>query len=89
MPDPHLVDWTAMILRWFHLVTGAAWIGASFYFVWLNNHVRPVDSGDGTPGLSGEVFAIHGGAFYRVSKFGGAPEKLPSVLHWFKWEAYL
>lgn len=89
LPDPHLVDWTAMILRWFHLVTGAAWIGASFYFVWLNNHVRPVDSGDPTRGLSGEVFAIHGGAFYRVSKFGGAPEKLPSVLHWFKWEAYL
>ncbi len=89
MLDPHLLDWSALVLRWFHLVTGAAWIGASFYFVWLNNHVRPVDSGDATPRLAGEVFAIHGGAFYRVSKFGGAPEKLPKTLHWFMWEAYL
>lgn len=89
MLDPHLMDWSAMVLRWFHLVTGAAWIGASFYFVWLNNHVRPVESGDATPRLAGEVFAIHGGAFYRVSKFGGAPEQLPKTLHWFKWEAYL
>jgi uncharacterized membrane protein len=88
VPDPQLTEWTAMLLRWFHLVTGAAWIGASFYFNWLNNAVRPVESGDATAGLKGEVFAIHGGAFYRVSKFGGAPEQLPRELHWFKWEAY-
>lgn len=86
--DPHLTEWTALLLRWFHLVTGAAWIGASFYFNWLNNHVRPVESGDPDARVKGEVFAIHGGAFYRVSKYEGAPERLPRTLHWFKYEAY-
>ncbi len=86
--DPHLTEWTALLLRWFHLVTGAAWIGASFYFNWLNNHVLPVESGDPDPRVKGEVYAIHGGAFYRVSKYEGAPERLPRTLHWFKYEAY-
>ncbi len=86
--DPHFTEWTALLLRWFHLITGAAWIGASFYFNWLNNHVRPVESGDPDARVKGEVFAIHGGAFYRVSKYDGAPEVLPRTLHWFKYEAY-
>jgi uncharacterized membrane protein len=83
-----LLEWLAVNLRWFHLVTGAAWIGASFYFNWLNNHVRPLDGKDPDPAVKGEVFAIHGGAFYRASKYDGAPARLPKVLHWFKWEAY-
>lgn len=86
--SPVLSEWLAVNLRWFHLVTGAAWIGASFYFNWLNNHVRPLEGEDPDPAVRGEVFAIHGGAFYRVSKYAGAPARLPGVLHWFKWEAY-
>lgn len=89
MSWPHLSEWLALTLRWFHLVTGAAWIGASFYFIWLNNHVRPLEVADPDPAVKAEVHAIHGGAFYRVSKYGGAPGQLPKVLHWFKWEAYL
>lgn len=89
MGDPHVTEWVSMLLRWFHLVTGAAWIGASFYFNWLNNHVRPPEGDPADhPGIKGEVWAIHGGAFYRASKFGGAPERLPTTLHWFKYEAY-
>ncbi len=86
--DAHLLSWLSMSLRWFHLVTGAAWIGASFYFNWLNNNVRPPDSAAANPGVKGEVWAIHGGAFYRASKFGGAPAALPATLHWFMYEAY-
>ncbi|GDX80420.1 membrane protein [Deltaproteobacteria bacterium] len=86
--DAHLLSWLSMSLRWFHLVTGAAWIGASFYFNWLNNNVRPPESADANPGVKGEVWAIHGGAFYRASKFGGAPAALPATLHWFMYEAY-
>jgi uncharacterized membrane protein len=82
-----IADWLHLLTRWFHLVTGAAWIGASFYFVWLNNNVRPVPDESGR--LAGGLWAIHGGAFYQVQKYKGAPEKLPETLHWFKWEAYL
>ncbi|MFT4623491.1 MAG: putative membrane protein [Myxococcota bacterium] len=82
-----LVDWLHLLTRWFHLVVGAAWIGASFYFNWLNNHVRPVE--DPTGRLAGGLWAVHGGAFYEVRKFKGAPETLPDTLHWFKYEAYL
>ncbi|MFZ9886101.1 MAG: urate hydroxylase PuuD [Myxococcota bacterium] len=82
-----VVDWLHLLTRWFHLVAGAAWIGASFYFVWLNNNVRPLP--DDTARHAGGLWAVHGGAFYLVRKFKGAPEELPSALHWFKWEAYL
>ena len=82
-----LTDWLHLFARWFHLVVGAAWIGTSFYFNWLNNHVRPVDDPSGR--LAGSLWSVHGGAFYQVSKYKGAPEKLPETLHWFKWEAYL
>lgn len=84
---PWLTDWLHLIIRWFHLITGAAWIGASFYFNWLNNHVRPVDDPSGR--LAGGLWAVHGGAFYEVRKYKGAPEQLPETLHWFKWEAYM
>jgi uncharacterized membrane protein len=86
MIDPWISDWLHLLVRWMHLVFGAAWIGASFYFNWLNNHVRPVD--DPTGRLAGSLWSVHGGAFYQVSKYKGAPEKLPDVLHWFKYEAY-
>lgn len=81
-------EWINLIARWAHLVVGAAWIGASFYFNWLNNHVRPPEGATSDPGVKGELWAVHGGAFYRVQKFGGAPETLPKTLHWFKYEAY-
>jgi uncharacterized membrane protein len=81
------LDDLALLLRWFHLVLGIAWIGASFYFVWLNNAVRPpMPARDG---VAGELWSVHGGAFYRVTKADGAPAPLPDPLHWFRWEAYL
>lgn len=80
-------EWLNLLFRWSHLVVGAAWIGASFYFNWLNHHIRPPEGG-AQPGLKGDLWAVHGGAFYRVLKLDGAPERLPSTLHWFKYEAY-
>ena len=90
MLPPWLIDWTGLLVRWFHFMMGVAWIGASFYFVWLNNTVRPPGPGEvARPGVAGGLWAVHGGAFYEVSKYAGAPPRLPEVLHWFKWEAYL
>ncbi len=87
LTDPWLTDWLHLWARWFHVVVGAGWIGASFYFTWLNNNVRPVEDASGR--LAGGLWAVHGGAFYEVRKYKGAPERLPTTLHWFKWEAYL
>lgn len=87
MIDAWSEEWLALVIRWFHFMMGVAWIGASFYFVWLNNAVRPPK--DEADGVAGEVWSVHGGAFYQVRKYGGAPAKLPGTLHWFKWEAYL
>ncbi len=79
-----------MLARWFHIITGAAWIGTSFYFIWLNNSIRPPESPeDEGENVKGVVWSIHGGAFYRTTKYDGAPVNLPKTLHWFKWEAYL
>lgn len=85
-----MIEWTGLLIRWFHFMIGVAWIGASFYFIWLNNTVRPPAAGEQVPeGVAGGLWAVHGGAFYNVHKYAGAPAKLPEVLHWFKWEAYL
>jgi uncharacterized membrane protein len=85
----YLLDWAGLLLRWLHLVAGIAWIGASFYFVWLDNHLQPPAAGaGGDPGVAGELWAVHGGGFYRSQKYQLAPQVLPATLHWFYWEAY-
>lgn len=86
--DVQVADWLSLILRWLHIIFGAAWIGTSFYFNWLNNHVRPVEDGPTPDGVAGELWSVHGGKFYQVVKYKVAPAKLPKTLHWFKYEAY-
>ncbi|MGB6054150.1 MAG: urate hydroxylase PuuD, partial [Burkholderiaceae bacterium] len=84
------VEWLNLLVRWLHLITGIAWIGASFYFVWLDNSIRPPAPGSelAKKGVSGELWAVHGGGFYHPQKYLVAPKELPAELHWFKWEAY-
>ena len=80
----YALDWVNLCLRWAHVIVGIAWIGASFYFIWLDNHLEPTQE----ERLLGELWAVHGGGFYRVEKFRLSPAQLPARLHWFKWEAY-
>lgn len=84
------LEWANLLVRWLHLITGIAWIGASFYFVWLDNSIRPPKPGSDLEkkGVSGELWAVHGGGFYHPQKYLVAPAELPAELHWFKWEAY-
>jgi len=87
--EAYLLEWLNLLGRWAHLVTGIAWIGASFYFVWLDNHLQaPKLAEDEVQGVSGELWAVHGGGFYQSQKYKVAPPTLPEKLHWFKWEAY-
>ena len=83
------IEFMGLLGRWVHLVTGIAWIGASFYFVWLDNHLLPpTDEGLIRKGVGGELWAVHGGGFYNAQKYRVAPQVLPQSLHWFYWEAY-
>jgi uncharacterized membrane protein len=85
----YLLDWLGLLLRWLHIVAGIAWIGASFYFVWLDNHLQPLrDEEPPDPNVAGALWAVHGGGFYRSQKYRVAPAQLPPTLHWFYWEAY-
>lgn len=87
--EAYIVDWLNLLGRWLHFVVGIAWIGSSFYFVWLDNHMTPPASEtDREKGLGGELWSVHGGGFYRAYKYRVAPASLPETLHWFKWEAY-
>jgi uncharacterized membrane protein len=87
---PYGLEWLNLLVRWLHVITGIAWIGASFYFVWLDNTIRPPAPGSelAKKGVSGELWAVHGGGFYNPQKYLVAPAELPKELHWFKWEAY-
>ena len=81
--------WGDLAFRWLHVIAAIAWIGSSFYFIALDNHLKPPKGkGDAERGVGGEVWEIHGGGFYRIEKFKVAPETLPEKLYWFKWEAY-
>ena len=87
--DSYWQDWLDLLIRWLHVIAGIVWIGTSFYFVALDNHLgRPREQRDVEDGVGGESWEIHGGGFYRVSKWTVAPRELPEPLHWFKWEAY-
>jgi uncharacterized membrane protein len=87
--EAYAFDWAQLVIRWVHLITGIAWIGASFYFVFLDNSLTPpVRKEDVDEGIGGELWAIHGGGFYHAMKYRVAPPALPETLHWFKWEAY-
>jgi uncharacterized membrane protein len=86
MWEPVVADWTSLIVRWIHLITGIAWIGASFYFIHLDASLRR--SGSLPAGVGGEAWQVHGGGFYRMQKYLVAPAELPGHLTWFKYEAY-
>ena len=79
-------EWTELILRWFHVIAGIAWIGSSFYFIALDLSLKQDKN---LPDKShGEAWQVHGGGFYHLVKYLVAPSKMPSELTWFKWEAY-
>jgi len=83
------MDWLNLLGRAVHVVAGIAWIGASFYFIWLDNHLQtPADAAASDRGVGGELWAMHGGGFYHAQKYRAAPPVLPARLHWFMWEAY-
>jgi len=87
--EAYIVDWLNLLVRWLHFITGIAWIGSSFYFIWLDNHLEaPQDPADDARGVGGEAWSVHGGGFYHAQKYRLAPPALPETLHWFKWEAY-
>ncbi|MDP1955189.1 MAG: urate hydroxylase PuuD [Polaromonas sp.] len=87
--ESYLLDWANLLLRWVHVITAVAWIGSSFYFVFLDSSLTPpLDEDLKKQGVSGELWAVHGGGFYHPVKFAVKPPELPKHLHWFYWESY-
>ena len=84
--DPLVSEWLNLVVRWIHVITGIAWVGASFYFNWLLNHLIAPQKDE--QAVVGELWAIHAGGFFKVQKRNIEPGHLPTPLHWFKWEAY-
>jgi uncharacterized membrane protein len=87
--DIYLLDWLNLLLRWTHVIVAIAWIGSSFYFVFLDfSLTKPTDPELLKKGVDGELWAVHGGGFYNPQKYLVAPKSLPEHLHWFFWESY-
>lgn len=87
--ESYLLDWANLLLRWLHVITAIAWIGSSFYFVFLDSSLVPAaDPKLREEGVTGELWAVHGGGFYHPVKYAVRPPALPPHLHWFYWEAY-
>jgi len=87
--EAYLLDWVNLLLRWVHVITVIAWIGSSFYFVFLDNNLLKPNSPDLLEkGVDGAMWAVHGGGFYNPQKYMVAPKKIHTKLHWFYWESY-
>jgi len=87
--EAYLLDWVNLLLRWVHVITVIAWIGSSFYFVFLDNNLLKPNSPDLLEkGVDGAMWAVHGGGFYNPQKYMVAPQKIHTKLHWFYWESY-
>jgi uncharacterized membrane protein len=87
--ESYLLDWANLLLRWLHVITAIAWVGSSFYFVFLDSSlVPPQDEKLRAQGATGELWAVHGGGFYHPVKYAVQPPQLPPHLHWFYWESY-
>ncbi len=89
--NAYVLEWLSLVVRWFHFVAGIMWIGASIYFIWLDESLDPpAAAADRDRGMLGELWAVHGGGVYHNQKYPAGPrgEPLPEKLHWFKWEAY-
>jgi uncharacterized membrane protein len=84
--EGHLAEWLNIVIRLMHITFGIAWIGASFYFVFLENALNRTE--DVREELAGNLWAVHGGGFYYLEKYKVAPKVMPKHLHWFKYEAY-
>lgn len=87
--DPYYLEWANLLIRWIHVITAIAWVGSSFYFVFLDsNLVRPNSPDLLEKGVDGALWAVHGGGFYNPQKYMVAPKKIHTKLHWFFWESY-
>ena len=87
--ESYYLDWANLLLRWVHVITAIAWIGSSFYFVFLDSSLVPPEARElKDAGVGGELWAVHGGGFYNPQKYAVAPKVLPGHLHWFYWESY-
>lgn len=86
--DVLVLEWLNLAFRWFHVLAAIAWIGASFYFIWLDLSLREPPQWKLDKGIKGDLWAIHGGGIYEIEKYNLRPEVMPKKLHWFKWEAY-
>uniref|UniRef100_UPI003784807A urate hydroxylase PuuD n=1 Tax=Piscinibacter sp. TaxID=1903157 RepID=UPI003784807A len=87
--EAYVLDWVNLLLRWAHVIVAIAWIGSSFYFVFLDNSLTKPSAPDLVEkGVDGELWAVHGGGFYHPQKYMVAPKSLPPNLHWFYWESY-
>ncbi|QTD47012.1 urate hydroxylase PuuD [Ottowia testudinis] len=89
--EAYLLDWANLLLRWLHVIVAIAWIGSSFYFVFLDNNLLAPTADDlKKKGVDGAMWAVHGGGFYNPQKYMVAPQGgiIDSKLHWFYWESY-
>lgn len=86
--ESFILEMLSLVIRWLHLITGIAWIGASFYFIWLDNSLEQPPQWKLDKGIKGDLWSFHGGGIYEVAKYKAGPEKMPTTLHWFYWEAY-
>lgn len=80
-------EWLELLVRWAHVFAGIMWVGATYYFTWLDGRFTQLEKEAAAGGKGGKlVWMVHSGGFYLVEK-QKRPQLMPQKLHWFRWEA--
>ncbi len=51
----YIIEWLNLFFRCFHVIAGIAWIGASFYFIWLDNSLVEPPQWKKDKGIKGDL----------------------------------
>ena len=78
-----LLEWLNLLTRWIHVFAGIMWVGATYFFTWLDGRFTELEA---SAKEGRNVWMVHSGGFYVVEKHK-SPASMPKKLHWFKWEA--
>ena len=83
---PDISKWVQALLRWGHVFFAILWVGTSFTFNYLDNKL-PKNLKD--EDIEADGILQHSGYYYKLTRYNGAPSRIPNNVIIWKYTSYL
>ena len=83
---PDISKWLQALLRWGHVFFAILWVGTSFTFNYLDNKL-PKNLKD--EDIEADGILQHSGYYYKLTRYNGAPSRIPNNVIIWKYTSYL